>query len=245
MPNGSKDKIGILGGGMSSLTTAFELTNKTGWEDKYDITVYQLGWRQGGKGASGRGLHEGIEEHGLHIWIGFYENAFRLIRMAYKEMVERGLCPPNCPMTTFEQAFKKHSLIMAEEPTEHGFKPWVFPCPTNDSVPGDPLPGDPNQNVNPEFPTPEDYFSMLIQIIHSLFRATPNIPGKPGDGCLTGWLKKAEVGIEAMGTEAAWQLLEAATGLAAKLSKTPDAHKADEHPEMVVQFEKLIAWLRS
>ena len=69
----------------------------------HDVTVYQLGWRLGGKGASGRNPDAGmrIEEHGLHIWIGFYENAFRLIRLAYKEMVERGLCPAGCPMTTW------------------------------------------------------------------------------------------------------------------------------------------------
>ena len=38
MPDGQKQKIVILGGGMSSLTTAFELTNKPGWQDKYEIT---------------------------------------------------------------------------------------------------------------------------------------------------------------------------------------------------------------
>lgn len=41
-------------------------------------TVVQRGWRLGGKGAShfrnGR-----IEEHGLHVWLGYYDNAFKAI----------------------------------------------------------------------------------------------------------------------------------------------------------------------
>ena len=52
-----KKKIVILGGGRASLTTAFELTNQHDWQEKYEITLYQMGWRLGGKGASGRNLN--------------------------------------------------------------------------------------------------------------------------------------------------------------------------------------------
>jgi uncharacterized protein with NAD-binding domain and iron-sulfur cluster len=65
---GKREKIVILGGGMAALTTAFELTNAKDWQERFEsITVYQLGWRLGGKGASGRGPHARIEEHGLHL----------------------------------------------------------------------------------------------------------------------------------------------------------------------------------
>ena len=47
-------KIAILGGGIGALATAAEITSDPGWQDNYDITIYQLGWRLGGKGASGR-----------------------------------------------------------------------------------------------------------------------------------------------------------------------------------------------
>ena len=40
-----KKKIAVLGGGMSSLSTVFEITERSDWKQKYDITVYQLGWR--------------------------------------------------------------------------------------------------------------------------------------------------------------------------------------------------------
>ena len=74
-------KLVILGGGASSLTAAYALTNAADWRSRYEsITVYQLGWRLGGKGASGRGEHDRIEEHGLHIWMGWYHNAFAMMR---------------------------------------------------------------------------------------------------------------------------------------------------------------------
>ena len=43
-------KIAILGGGLGSLSTAFALTNESNWKERYEITIYQIGWRLGGKG---------------------------------------------------------------------------------------------------------------------------------------------------------------------------------------------------
>ena len=81
-------RIAILGGGMAALSTALELTSEPDWQTRYDITVYQMGWRLGGKGASSRNpaAHGRIEEHGLHVWFGCYDNAFRLLRGCYEEL---------------------------------------------------------------------------------------------------------------------------------------------------------------
>jgi len=49
-----KQKIAVLGGGAASLSAVFQLTSVPGWQQRYEITVYQLGWRLGGKGATGR-----------------------------------------------------------------------------------------------------------------------------------------------------------------------------------------------
>ena len=59
------ERVVILGGGVGAITAAFELTRPE-LKGRYEVTVYQLGWRIGGKGASGRGPHKRIEEHGLH-----------------------------------------------------------------------------------------------------------------------------------------------------------------------------------
>ncbi|TWI52504.1 flavin-dependent amine oxidoreductase [Pseudomonas duriflava] len=99
-------KIAILGGGVSSLTTAFRLTSEPDWQTRYSITLYQMGWRLGGKGASGRNEaeHQRIEEHGIHVWFGFYYNAFHLLRQCYKELGR----PPEAPLATLDKAFFPH-----------------------------------------------------------------------------------------------------------------------------------------
>ena len=68
-------RVAVIGGGCAALTAAFELTRPQHL-GRYQVTVYQMGWRLGGKGASGRNPAGRIEEHGLHLWMGFYENAF-------------------------------------------------------------------------------------------------------------------------------------------------------------------------
>ena len=71
---------------MAGLSAAWRLS-EPGWQDRFEsITVYQRGWRLGGKAASSRGPHGRIEEHGLHVWLGSYENAFALLRECYAEL---------------------------------------------------------------------------------------------------------------------------------------------------------------
>ena len=132
--NPNPEKIIILGGGLASLSTAYYLTNDINWKDNYDITLYQIGWRLGGKGASGRNSKYGqrIEEHGLHVWLGFYENAFRLMKDAYKEL-GRELSEP---LATFEEAFKPSNFVVIQEYINGQWKPWVLDFPMNDDQPG-------------------------------------------------------------------------------------------------------------
>src|SRR3990172_9578104 len=99
-----KTKVAVLGGGVGSMVTAFELTGSAALREKYDVTVYQMGRRLGGNGASGRNMDRQarIEEHGLHIWFGFYENAFNCIRRCYEELGRA----PGTPLASWKDAFK-------------------------------------------------------------------------------------------------------------------------------------------
>ena len=54
--------LAIIGGGAASVAAAFELTRPQ-HRGKYRVSVYQMGWRLGGKGASGRGPADRIERH--------------------------------------------------------------------------------------------------------------------------------------------------------------------------------------
>jgi uncharacterized protein with NAD-binding domain and iron-sulfur cluster len=84
--NATRKRVAILGGGLGGLSAAYELTKEPGWQDRYDVTVYQKGWRLGGKAASGRGESDRIEEHGLHCFWGFYDNAFAMMHHCYTEL---------------------------------------------------------------------------------------------------------------------------------------------------------------
>lgn len=148
-----KKKIAILGGGVGAVTAAFAITSREDWDSRYEITLYQMGHRLGGKGASGRNLvrQDRIEEHGLHIWLGFYENAFRLMRACYDELDR----PKTMPLATIDQAFEKHSFITLQEWVVDHFEAWNFPMPTNRDVPG----------TGGAFPTPRDYLAMLLELV--------------------------------------------------------------------------------
>jgi uncharacterized protein with NAD-binding domain and iron-sulfur cluster len=126
------EKIAILGGGVGAMTAAYYLSAQP---DKYDITVYQMGWRLGGKGASGRNAAFGqrIEEHGLHIWFGFYDNAFAMIREAYTTLNR----PSEAPLATWTDAFKPHDYISLAENIDGQWKTWDLMFPTKPGTPGD------------------------------------------------------------------------------------------------------------
>ncbi len=129
------EKIAILGSGVGAMTTAYYLTSQSGWQNRYDITVYQMGWRLGGKGASGRNAEYGqrIEEHGLHIWFGFYENAFATIKGAYEALGRL----PGAPLATWQDAFKPHDFIVLSEYIDDIWKMWPLDFPVLPGEPGD------------------------------------------------------------------------------------------------------------
>lgn len=132
------ERIAILGGGAAALATAYELTLADDWKDRYQVTVYQLGWRLGGKGASGRNadVRQRIEEHGLHVWPGFYDNAFRMIRRCYRELNR----PAGVPFRAWDQAFKPQDHLAVEELLNGNSEHWLFTAHRNPGEPGDPRP---------------------------------------------------------------------------------------------------------
>ena len=89
---------------MAGLAAAWRLS-EPGWTERFSsITVLERGFRLGGKGASSRGPHGRIEEHGLHVWLGHYDNAFRVMRDCYAEL-DRERTDPHCPIRTWRDAF--------------------------------------------------------------------------------------------------------------------------------------------
>lgn len=129
-------EVAVIGGGCGAISAAFELTRPE-HQGKYHVTVYQLGWRLGGKGASGRGPADRIEEHGLHVWQGYYDNAFRLLRECYAEL---GRDPKAYRFADWRDAFQPEPFAgMSDYARDGGWQDWIAYFPPTPGMPGDPL----------------------------------------------------------------------------------------------------------
>ncbi|MDW3216379.1 MAG: NAD(P)-binding protein [Ilumatobacteraceae bacterium] len=75
--------VHVLGGGPSGLSAAFHLAQQR--RPDLRIVVHQMGWRLGGKGATGRDAAAGnrIEEHGIHLFGNMYANALHMMNDAF------------------------------------------------------------------------------------------------------------------------------------------------------------------
>jgi len=124
------ERVTILGGGLSGLTTAFNLTTAE-QAGRYDVTVYQHGWRLGGKCATGRNEDFGnrIQEHGLHVFMGQYDNAFEMVQTLYKEA-------QNPPFDDWRKGFSQEPNVTLMEKLADGWVPWEVPAPIFPGTPG-------------------------------------------------------------------------------------------------------------
>ncbi len=133
-----KQRVVILGGGIAALAAAWELTRAEDWQNHYDITVHQLGWRLGGKMAGGRGPNGRVQELGLHLLLGFYVNAFPLFAAAYDERTKRGLAPDS-PYRTLASALQpNNATLLVDWNATHGrWDNWPLIFPPSPGSPGD------------------------------------------------------------------------------------------------------------
>jgi uncharacterized protein with NAD-binding domain and iron-sulfur cluster len=141
MTDRKRTKIAILGGGVGALTTAFELTEWDKTRGHYDITVYTIGWRLGGKGAVGRNKEKQYraEEHGLHVWPGHYDHAFDLVQRCYAAYEAEVKEIP--PFGSWREAFRplNQATVMEKLSDESGTEtwvPWRLNFPPNELTPG-------------------------------------------------------------------------------------------------------------
>jgi uncharacterized protein with NAD-binding domain and iron-sulfur cluster len=150
---GRPTRIAVVGGGCAAMAAAFELTRPE-LEGRFEVTVYQQGWRLGGKGASGRGVAGRIEEHGLHVWMGWYENAFGLLRDCYTELTRDA--------DAWQRAFLPAPLVTVMDQAADGrWLPWTRAFPPAPGLPGDPIQG--------QRWTVRDYMLRTVALLRVLF----------------------------------------------------------------------------
>ena len=168
MPTTQREKIAIVGGGMSGLCAAHELSRTPELRARYEVTLYQLGWRLGGKLASGRDPDRSMRstEHGLHVWFGFYDNAFAVFR----EVFDRWERPAGCPWSEWRDAFLPQRLTPVGEEIDGELGHWDVVWPVNADEPGR------GGVLLSPWGVVTQLFSLLVELIHG---------GLSGDRALT------------------------------------------------------------
>jgi uncharacterized protein with NAD-binding domain and iron-sulfur cluster len=151
---------------MAGLAAAWRLSRPDGLGA--EVTVYQRGFRLGGKGASSRGPHDRIQEHGLHVWPGHYDNAFRLMRECYDELDRRHRDPAS-PIQDFDDAFFPASTIGLVEGKNDS--PWLATFEENSLLPGV---GDGSVGLSPE-----ELLRRSVGLIGSLGGSLTEPPARP------------------------------------------------------------------
>lgn len=137
---GERIKVAVLGGGLGAMSAAWGLLQSKD-ADRYDITIYQKGWRLGGKSASGRNraVADRIEQQGLHLWGGMYENAFRMMREVYAELDRPADAPLSCwydRERPERSAFLPQNHLSLPEFEDGRWQSWHLELPTNTDLPG-------------------------------------------------------------------------------------------------------------
>ncbi len=129
-------RVAILGGGCAGMAAAWRLTRDVWHRQKFEVDLYQQGWRLGGKGATGRNARHGlrIEEHGLHVWLGWYRNAFEMTRDVYEHWTP----PQGAWLRTIDDAFEPtYNSTLMTAPVAGTQTPWSLRSPPRRGKPWD------------------------------------------------------------------------------------------------------------
>jgi len=223
-------EVAVIGGGCGAISAAFELSRPE-HRGRYHVTVYQMGWRLGGKGASGRGPADRIEEHGLHVWLGFYENAFGLLRECYEELDRdprehriadwRDAFYPDPHVGVMEPAAGEGGEAEATERADAVWQPWIGFFTPLEGAPGDPL-----TDRNPF--TLRAYLRRTVELLVNLLRsARRSLPDDPPAGGLRGLAGDA-ARVAKLGTAVVLAGAIHAAKLLADLLETVPAPPADQ-----------------
>lgn len=107
-------RVLIIGAGMAGLTVAHELTRTRSARVRWEVELIEMGHRVGGRLASAHrpeAWHRN-EEHGLHVWFGWYDNAFRLADEVWRDWRR----PADCPWRDLHDGLRPIWV------SEHGFE---------------------------------------------------------------------------------------------------------------------------
>jgi uncharacterized protein with NAD-binding domain and iron-sulfur cluster len=162
------------------MAAAWQLSQQPG----YEIHVYEKSWRLGGKGASVRDGDGRILDHGLHVWLGFYENAFRMMRECYAEVEQHKWGPDQKPADRLAHSriddafFPEPHIGVASHPASSDWAAWSGYFPPAKGLPGTPL----DEGTNPF--TLANYLLRCFDLLKTLMLSVigppaDDVPGRP------------------------------------------------------------------
>jgi uncharacterized protein with NAD-binding domain and iron-sulfur cluster len=132
-----RKRVAILGAGPAGLAAAMALSESP----EYSVHVYQMGWKAGGKCATGREAeHLRSLQNGSHYLFGCYENAIGLLAEAHRVLARH---PGEASrFGSFERDLVPRNLIVSKQPAAaadgRGVSgDWFRYMPQNMAQPGD------------------------------------------------------------------------------------------------------------
>jgi uncharacterized protein with NAD-binding domain and iron-sulfur cluster len=229
-------RVVIVGGGCAGLAAAWELTQRNVEQGhrRYEVTVYEQSWMLGGKGASVRDKEGRILEHGLHVWLGFYENAFQLMRQCFDELRAHGLA--NGPFDSIDKAFFPESHLGAALRDRHGDpQAWTGHFPAAKGEPGTPLDADSNPFTLPS------YVGRLLAMLKTLLLSVVAPPaGETWRDARARWGYTPPAGSEAGIGERVRSRPDGRSTLDSELGATPDDDPGNSADLLVERLAQLV-----
>lgn len=202
-----RTRVAVLGGGLGALTSVYELLAPPGAKDRYEITVYAMGHRLGGKCASGRDAHVAnrVLEHGLHVWFGCYHQGFRFIRDVFEEL------PENVALERdWTRVFCPHRSVELWDRQADQWSAWRLEFPDNSLSPGRSTPLDDLPSlVRALLKWIATFFEMALvpeEQRTTLRSSVQALVGNVIRGGVTGMMKLLTIGVERLihGRPAPW-----------------------------------------
>jgi uncharacterized protein with NAD-binding domain and iron-sulfur cluster len=197
------------------MSAAWHLSQQPG----YEIHVYERSWRLGGKAASVRDANGRILDHGLHVWLGFYENAFRMMRDCYEEVERRkwgptAASPGKLAHGRIDDAFFPEPHLGVALPDRHGdWTAWSGYFPPQKGLPGEIL----DEQTNPF--TLANYLLRCFALLKTLMLSVIGSPeedvptGDPRPGRRSTSDETAELDFSIDATQSAKLMIERAARL--------------------------------